>query len=87
MASGVVQSSALPGMRVPSRAVRAGGKGLRVGEGRYVCVGGSEEGADSGRGVRRLPQGHRRAECGVRSRWGTAQHEGGEDPSHVPPRG
>lgn len=40
VASGVVQSSALPGMRLPSRAVRAGGKGLCVGEGRYVCVGG-----------------------------------------------
>lgn len=80
VASGVVQSSALPGMRVQSRAVRAGGKGLCVGEGRCVRGEGSKEGADSGRGIRRLPQGHRRAECGVRSRWGTAQREGGRIP-------
>lgn len=59
MASGVVQSSALPGMRVPSRAVRAGGKGLCVGEGR--CVGGAV------RGGSRLWEGRQEAATGTQA--------------------
>lgn len=60
MASGVVQSRALPGMRVPSRAVRAGGKGLCVGEGRCVRVGGV-------RGGSRLGEGRQEAATGTQA--------------------
>lgn len=83
MASGVVRRSALAGVRGRAVCTRPGGKGQCVGEGRCVPGAGalgSEEGADSGWGVRRLPQGYGRAEGGVCSQWSTAQRYGREGP-------